>query len=676
MYLRHWLQERKEQLQKVQPSLDFDKLNLSVKSRVRVVSPESFRKTAGYKWPTINGVDVSGTVAAGISYINKNVDSKRVDAITAHEEMHQFFDAIEKEYGQSARSRAAKLLLSKASPLGIQYVTNGIREIGYNDDEHLFEEEAVIYFHSYMVDYKNRDRIQKSLGSDFLIKLADKEIKKSWKQIVSFALNLSKNDIVDPSLSKKVSADDWDQIKSSHDEDHMVDHTHHTDNSKVPDAYSEMLKSPNTNMGVNAGEEGVSPKMMHKIGKDIFMTKAYHKIPEDGTQTMNPFNMAGWASMAMRGLYDAGAIGHLCEEVHASEHKGVPITVHRFEPESLTVGQQDSRVLSRDYAFNPLHVQQIAAMDFLTNNLDRHHGNVIIPEESADKDARGYNWIKGIDHERAFQYAMPLRQTGRGEDAGTEEDPDTLGGYLESSALKYGLRDSYKFHGHDQLRDWWKENGGKIRKELDKHLLAVKDPLVRSHVRTNFHQRADAMDKWIKEQADRQDEGQESDLHNQFPGVNLIPIATGTDYSGSAELVSKLPMNMPKNGMGMLVKYLNGHKDSKKLNLEQQEIIRGAMKSMIEQMSPKTMTDFYMHSIGNPDYNTKQIKANPRLDPQVLIKQYLATPEKYLGKKPVYRTEHLSAFNKMIDELDSPRKVPLQIWKQKYEKLINKGSMR
>src|SRR5208337_2501101 len=134
-----------------------------------------------------------------------------------------------------------------------------------------------------------------------------------WQRICEFAMHLSKSDV---NLQKAVEAKDWNRIKDSHNDDNMnmVDHTHHTDVAKVPEKYSKMISSPKKFKDIWHGNgPGVSAKMVNKVDKDTFMTKAYHKRVEEGRETVVPHPIMGWSSIATRALYDAGNIGHLCE---------------------------------------------------------------------------------------------------------------------------------------------------------------------------------------------------------------------------------------------------------------------------------------------------------------------------------------------------------------------------
>ena len=98
-----------------------------------------------------------------------------------------------------------------------------------------------------------------------------------------------------------------------------------------------MLKSGLEFEGHKLDENGISAKMVHEIEDDasphdpnIYMAKPYHKKIESGTKSWVKHPILGWATMATKALFNAGKIGHLCEDVSAHEHEGVPLTVHKF----------------------------------------------------------------------------------------------------------------------------------------------------------------------------------------------------------------------------------------------------------------------------------------------------------------------------------------------------------
>ena len=93
----------------------------------------------------------------------------------------------------------------------------------------------------------------------------------------------------------------------------------------------------------------------------------------------------GWASLATRKLFEAADMGDVCEDVRPHTHKGVPLVVSQYHPWATS---------GRNNYDMPTDDAQIAVMDFLTNNQDRHSGNIMAV------DGRPL----AIDHERNFQY--------------------------------------------------------------------------------------------------------------------------------------------------------------------------------------------------------------------------------------------------------------------------------
>src|SRR5271166_5834090 len=133
MYLKHWFNERKEQLRKVE-------------------------------YPAI---------------------ARNLPAMYKSGVMSEFLTTVENEYGPMARKHMARVLLVQATPLAIQYVSDSPKS----------DEEKLIQINDYVSDFSKRENIHKSLESGFLSGLADREILKSWQRICKFATHLSKADV-------------------------------------------------------------------------------------------------------------------------------------------------------------------------------------------------------------------------------------------------------------------------------------------------------------------------------------------------------------------------------------------------------------------------------------------------------------------------------------------------
>ena len=134
-------------------------------------------------------------------------------------------------------------------------------------------------------------------------------------------------------LRKDIQDRDWSGIWMAHapDQAKQVDHTYHEVNSKpVSKQYENMLSSSSKvhDTMPEFKDKGISSKMVHQSGDDIFMTKPYHD--------QRHLPLAGFSIMTSHNLYHAGGLGHLVEDVSTHSinrlpHKGaVQVTVHQF----------------------------------------------------------------------------------------------------------------------------------------------------------------------------------------------------------------------------------------------------------------------------------------------------------------------------------------------------------
>lgn len=353
------------------------------------------------------------------------------------------------------------------------------------------------------------------------------------------------------SLAKAVDPKDMASIINASDPAGaaLVDHVPHLTSHPAAiqpevDAYrAHVLNSPEKVKKVRKAGSGISEGITKKVLYDVpvagsvsgmqkrYLVKPYHERIVSRVSKWMQHPHQGWAEMANQALYHAGGIGNLHQHVHVSEHdfmdpKSVPEGyrpgVHNFNPKepALVVHLAPEHVpaASASQALLPegRHAaRQIAIMDFLTNNLDRHGGNLL----------RHYSGKAplAIDHSRSFQYVAPnddqkwLAPSKRGRDV-----EDQFGGYHTRSSIDklapllrqddaaqsplpaYGL-DRNQFYDATRRSmedyvpafDWWGENSGKIRGEMDNQLQQIKDPEVIAHIKRNFDARAD----WLDERA-------------------------------------------------------------------------------------------------------------------------------------------------------------------------------
>jgi hypothetical protein len=285
--------------------------------------------------------------------------------------------------------------------------------------------------------------------------------------------HLTKNN-TNEDISKAMHPNDVQRLNNkSINGDDIVDLTEHR-KSQPPEEYSAFLNDPKKQKSEGIRKYGgISAKAIHKVNDSTYMAKPYHKKIESATKTWCKNHILGWATMANKALYNAAGIGHLCEDVSVADHQGVPMTIHKFdkdcEPKHYSGLGAKTNVLNN----TDIGAKQIAIMDFLTNNLDRHSGNILINKTTQNPLA--------IDHERSFQYQK--QKTNR---LG-HSSFDNPYGYLKTSHLKELSNQTYD--NSDEIGDWWNSNKDHIKKEMEKQISSIKDPSLRMHIMDNFNKR-------------------------------------------------------------------------------------------------------------------------------------------------------------------------------------------
>ena len=245
---------------------------------------------------------------------------------------------------------------------------------------------------------------------------------------------------------------------------------------------------------------GVSAKVIHQMPMDTddhhdrYMAKPYHAPNERWATKWGKHPIKGWASLTTRKLFDAADMSDNCEDIAAHWHKGVPIVVSKFHPEAQETYDHPDLF--------PTDLAKIGILDFLTNNQDRHRGNMM-----------HINGIPlAIDHERNFQYfgAKPGFEPG----SITPQHALQQFGYEDARQISNMAQNGSL---SDHLVDWWGKTGHNIKKEMQKNLKYIKDPAIKRHIEDNFNKRWD----WVHDHM----QNDPSMLYSKdnFPGVHTLP---------------------------------------------------------------------------------------------------------------------------------------------------------
>ena len=239
--------------------------------------------------------------------------------------------------------------------------------------------------------------------------------------------------------------------------------------------------------------KGISPKIIHNTGDKTtsYMTKPYYRAPDEGGAS-SPLPIMGWATATNHALYQAGNIGNLCEKIQTHVHNGTPVTVHPFERDYQDAGSIDRyHMPSRLPVHLHLPYQQIAMMDFLTHNTDRHSGNFMVKKGRTQlgQDHKQDLTPLAIDHERSFQYLD--RQISHPADSIMKLLQHTMGDYDNAKATVSGM-------DMKPLAQWWNTNKDRIIDTFHKHAAHIKHDSVRKHVTDHFMARAGMLNDWAR----------------------------------------------------------------------------------------------------------------------------------------------------------------------------------
>lgn len=234
--------------------------------------------------------------------------------------------------------------------------------------------------------------------------------------------------------------------------------------------------------------QGASKKVVYPAPSGDMMLKPFHGTEHE----VSPEALGGWAEMTNQGIYHAAGIGDLHQKVHTAEVPQangamLPVSVVHMAPNHHPV----CTVLGNDAQPDGIKTQarQIALLDFLVDNPDRHGANLMVND---NKDR-----LLAIDHGLAFQYRPHFFEEHR--DPGDRPHQGHFSksffeGYQGSASKEIA---GYNPRGFADSFKWWSQVGPRVRQSFDGFLPHIRDAALREHIRHNFHARAD----WLDEKA-------------------------------------------------------------------------------------------------------------------------------------------------------------------------------
>ena len=446
--------------------------------------------------------------------------------------------------------------------------------------------------------------------SESLRSIFDGKAKESYRKVLSTLVRFS-----DIDLEKSVKPVDWNRILRSHDESQpmWVDPTQHLAENPAPSHYQNLLKDLKPIKGEKVQGTGVSAKMIHKVpgpdGTDTVMAKPYFKAIESHSRGWVKRPILGWSTMATKALYNAGKIGHLCEDVSTHQHEGVPLTVHKFSADHKEVMNLRDDISNNSVPINHLNAKQIALMDFLTDNNDRHMGNLMVGDLP---DETGKHPILAIDHERSFQYherpSSGIHTPFKNAMAGGLNDvrfqtARFAGNEYQSRVGGPGGKQPEWYETDNDLAKWWTDNRDNMKAELEKQLSSIKDEKIRNHIRDNFHSRAAALGGWA-------DEANRFGAENlgEVLGPNSSAQAAHIPFPEDKDRISALAGKLPDKPLDAVHTVAASMMRKDRLDPLVKNALTGALRGIIGKASPEELVELEKTLRANPLFKTKLFK--------------------------------------------------------------------
>ena len=353
----------------------------------------------------------------------------------------------------------------------------------------------------------------------------------------------------------------------------IVDHKSQMTNQPDPE-YVNFLNDNKPKKGDSIRKYGgISAKAIHNVGENKYMAKPYHKKIESATRSWVKFPILGWATMATRNMLHAAGMGEQAEDVSVHEHEGKPMTVHKFAKNFKNMDQTYNRNSNWPEATQK-NARKLAVLDFLSNNVDRHGGNLMLNPDSGD--------MLAIDHERNFQYQKKKRDVSA-----------NLFGHIkvggEDKPIDY--LPSISDRSPEDLSGWWNDHGEKIKQAVYSELEKIKDPYIKNHIKTNFDIRHDHISDYMKHDP-------YSLLSNDNGGVHIQKERLPRQTVDS--IVKNLPQDNLK-ALGALDKLLAKKRPEKQAN-SLLDIWKSRVSSMVPEEAGKYFSSNPYHHLENHSY--------------------------------------------------------------------------
>ena len=234
--------------------------------------------------------------------------------------------------------------------------------------------------------------------------------------------------------------------------------------------------------------------------------------PQVGPST----SLGAWNEMGSQALYHAGGIGYLHQKVHATTLANYPQTESHKQPNGVVIHLEPDAITAHeaekhgDPRLNKMlkssehqqSLKKMGLMDWLTDNPDRHNGNIMIKPDGSPI---------AIDHGRAFhndrihalggetEYEHPKDKAWVdrvNKDPHAQKDEFEIfngfnGNTLDGQIVHHSDATAYGGAPNEETWQWWDANKDKMIGAFKKHLSMIPDEKTRNKLSHSFNVRVD-----------------------------------------------------------------------------------------------------------------------------------------------------------------------------------------
>jgi hypothetical protein len=365
-------------------------------------------------------------------------------------------------------------------------------------------------------------------------------------------------------------------------------------------------------------------------GDDVNITtiKPYYQNIIPSTRDWVQFPIQGWATMASKAIFNAAELGGISEDVYTDTHQDTPITVHKLAPgyDSVFAAKKETSKWDAPMqrATDPLQVYQIAFMDFLMGNMDRHSMNLMINKTKNDE---GFFPLLALNHGDNFQYQSHLSGL----------DFDSPSEYLNQSALSTAKEAAPAFTDYSKVKSWWLDHAEQIKNEFKQQLEYIKDTNIKEHIDKNFDRRFSMIQMWAEDE-----EGEVDFFSTEFPNVIRNVAKPKTAPNIIDKILSVLPKSNPADAIKMLSSALKSkHSPALKQKLSD------TFNAFLEQMDTEQLIKLYDEHRKNYDPVNRNRSLGTHILKQVVRNNDKSTAKVLLdydrgkGKLPMFWVKRL-----------------------------------